>query len=73
MLDNMVMKSYEYLMQDTFNRIKGGKITDENFKPYTEEFIKKILQYFENKEEYEKCKTISDFLNIRFNHDLNYK
>ncbi len=73
MLDNMVMKSYEYLMQDTFNRIKEGKITDENFKPYTEEFIKKILQYFENKEEYEKCKTISDFLNIRFNHDLNYK
>lgn len=73
MINNLVLKSYEYLMQDTLDRIISGKVSDEKFKPYTEIFIRKVMKYFEDKEEYEKCKILSDFINTRFNHDLNYK
>jgi len=72
MVEKLVIHSYDYLMNDAFDRIKSGKHYDEKFKPYNEEFVKKIVYYFENKEEYEKCKTLIDFINIRFNHDKNY-
>jgi hypothetical protein len=72
MVDGLVLRSYDYLMNSTFDRINNGKHFDEKFKPYSEVFIKKIVSYFENKEEYEKCKILTDFINIRFNHDKNY-
>ena len=73
MVDKLVLHSYDYLMNDTFKRIESGKHFDEKFKPYTEELVNKIVKYFEDKEEYEKCKTLIDFIDIRFNHDKNYK
>ena len=72
MIDMLVMKSYDYLMQDVMTRIEKGKHYDDNFKSYSEDFIRKVINYFESKEEYEKCKTLIDFINIRYNHDLNY-
>lgn len=72
MIDKLIMKSYDYLMRESFNRIKSGKNYDVNFKPYDREFINKMILYFENKEEYENCKTLVDFSNIRFDHKLNY-
>lgn len=72
MTDRLVMRSYEYLMRESLNRIKDGKNYDVNFKPYSREFIDKMILYFESKEEYENCKTLVDFLNIRFDHNLNY-
>ena len=72
MTDKLVMKSYEYLMRESFNRIKDGKNYDVNFKPYSMEFIKKMISFFEEREEYENCQTLSKFLDIRFDHNLNY-
>jgi hypothetical protein len=71
-MSELVIKGYEYLMSDCYNRIKSGKPFDVNFKPYTKEFTTKVLKYFEEKEEYEKCKTLVDFINIKFNHELGY-
>lgn len=73
MTEVLVLRSYEYLMRDSLDRIKAGKNYDVNFKPYSKEFINKMIYFFEEREEYENCKTLVDFLNIRFDHNLNYK
>ena len=73
MIDKLTLKSYDYLMNSALIRIKSGKSFDEQFKPYTEDFIKKTIQYFESKEEFENCQILKEFINIRFDHDLNYK
>ena len=31
-----------------------------------------VLEYFEDREDYEKCQILSDFINSRFNHVTNY-
>lgn len=72
MINSLVLKSYDYLMNDAFERIRSGKHFDANFKPYSEEFIRKIILYFEKREEFEKCKTLVDFIDTRFNHNINY-
>lgn len=72
MLNDLVLKGYEHLMTDTYNRIELGKHFDMNFKPYKEDFIKKVIKFFEDSEDFEKCQTLMNFMNKRFNHDLNY-
>lgn len=71
-MDPLIIRSYDYLMNSTLERIEIGKCFDERFKPYKEDFIKNMISYFEDKEEYEKCKTLVDFIDERFNHDKNY-
>ena len=45
---------------------------DIKLKPYKKDFLEKVLFYFEEKEEFEKCMVINEFINKRFNHELNY-
>ena len=59
-------------MNSCFDRVKEGKYYDMSFNPYTMEFIDKIISYFEEKEEYEKCKVLLDFSKERFDHEKNY-
>jgi len=72
MREKLVKNGYSYIMNESFNRIKSGKPYDVNFKPYTKEFINKLLSFFEEEEEYEKCKTLCDYINIKLNHELGY-
>ena len=72
MLKDLTLKSYEYLMIETFKRIEENKHYDINFKPYSLKLIKNILNFLEEREEYEKCKILHDFMILR-NHELNYK
>ena len=44
MTEELTLKSYEYLMQDTYNRIELKKHYDLDFKPYTEKFLKKTMK-----------------------------
>lgn len=67
------MHSYNYLMNSSYDRINEGKFYNKNFKPYEKDFIKEMISYFENLEEYEKCKILLDFFNKRFNHENNYQ
>jgi len=59
-------------MDEVYQRISENKPFDINLKPYKESQIREVLEYFEEREDYEKCQIISDFLNIRFNHITNY-
>ncbi len=67
-----VLRSYDYLINDNYNRIKSGKDFDTNFKHYTKDFIKEMISYFEKGEEYEKCQILSKYLENRFDHEKNY-
>lgn len=51
MREKLVKNGYSYIMNESFNRIKSGKPYDVNFKPYTKEFINKLLSFFEEEEE----------------------
>jgi hypothetical protein len=72
MMDTIVMHSYSYLMNSSYDRINQGKFYDISFKPYTVDFIDKLIVYFEEREEYEKCKVLLDFSKERFDHEKNY-
>jgi DNA-binding SARP family transcriptional activator len=41
--------------------------------PYDEDFIERMIEFYEKSEEYEKCKYLLDFKNKRFNHNYGYK
>ncbi len=39
------LKSYDYLMHSSYQRIIDGKLFDENLKPYSKDFLEKVLNY----------------------------
>lgn len=61
------------VMNEIYQRILQNKPFDKNLKPYTREKLISTLLYFENIEEYEKCQSISGFIQNRFNHSVNFK
>lgn len=69
----MKLKSYDFLMQSTFDRIRVGKLFDTNFKPYSQDFLEKVLKYLQDKERYEDCSILQELISKRYNHDNNYK
>jgi hypothetical protein len=70
---SLELKSYNFLMQSTFDRVKEGKVFDNKLKPYSQDFLEKILKYLEDKEKYEECSLLKEIITNRFNHDKNYK
>jgi len=68
-----ILKTKDVLMKETFNSVKKGEVLDSNSKPYEEHFLKEVLQFFENIEEYEKCEIINNYIKNRFNHNVGYK
>ena len=66
------LRTLNSFMDEVYQRISENKPFDINLKPYKESQIREVLEYFEEREDYEKCQIISDFLNIRFNHITNY-
>jgi hypothetical protein len=66
------LKTLNSFMNEFYIRVSENKPFDVNLKPYKESQIRDLLEYFEAKEDYEKCQVISNFLNKRFNHISNY-
>ena len=67
------IKSYDQLILNSFSRIKDGFCFDENYQPYTKDFLQKVIEYFKEREEYEKCQLVKAILDKRFNHDDGFK
>lgn len=67
------LKSYDFLMQSTLERVKSGLFFDNTFKPYTVDFLLKMIGYFESQEKYEECQYIKSVIDNRLNHEKNYK
>lgn len=58
--------------EEIFIRISKGIPFDRNFKIYSKLQIQYLLHYYQSIEEYEKCQIIKNFIDLRFNHELNY-
>jgi hypothetical protein len=71
-MDKIVLHSYDYLINYFFERIQNGKLYDENLKPYNKEIFKNSINFFESKEEYEKCAILLSVYKKRFNHEKNF-
>jgi hypothetical protein len=69
----MGIKSYDNLMISSINRIKDGFYFDENYHPYTREFLDVMITYFKDKEDYESCQLLKNVIDKRFNHENGYK
>ena len=66
------LRTLNSFMNEIYQRVSENKPFDYNLKPYKESQIKEVLEYFEIREDYEKCQILSNFLNSRFNHTINY-
>ena len=66
---SLILKSLDTLMVSTYERLKKGLYFDPNLKPYRQDFIQKVLDYFEEKERYEECVIIREIIKNRFNHE----
>lgn len=66
------LKSYEFLILSAFDRVVSGKFYDINYKPYTKNFLQKIVKFLEKNERYEDCFLLSSIIYKRFNHNMNY-
>lgn len=66
------LKTLNSFMIEIYNRISKDKPFDDKLKPYKKSQIEEVLEYFEDREDYEKCQIISDFIKKRFNHVTNY-
>ena len=67
-----VLKSYDNLINSNFQRISNGKHFDEKFKLYDQKFLNEMIFYYQNREEYEKCQFILNYIKERFDHKKNY-
>ena len=38
---SLELKSYDFLMQSTFDRVKEGNVFDNKLKPYSQDFFRK--------------------------------
>jgi hypothetical protein len=64
------IKSVNY--ENDYDRlIKGERLSDSN-RPYTTDFIKELISYFEDLEEYEKCSNLILVIKKIENHNQNY-
>lgn len=65
------IKSNDTRMYTAYERISKGTYLDNELKPYTRKFIKEVIDYFEKKEEYEKCTTLQKALSD-IEHEKNF-
>jgi hypothetical protein len=56
-----------------FNRIMSGKPYGESLKLYSKKYMMSVVKLLEEDEEYEKCRILLEYINNRFDHELNYK
>jgi hypothetical protein len=68
----MQIKSYDNLIISSFSRIKNGFYFDENYHPYTREFLNSMVDYFLSFEDYESCHILKELIDRRFNHENGY-
>lgn len=55
-----------------YNRLVQGERLNVLNRPYTTEYIKDLIFYFEELEEYEKCSTLIKVIKKIENHNFNY-
>ena len=52
------IKSNDTRMHEAYDRISNGKPFDEKLIPYTVNFLRDMIKYFEEREDFERCHKI---------------
>ena len=68
MIDYFTSNLLSLPQEEEFRRIKGGESISSINIPYTTEYIKKLIEYFELVEEYEKCQFLLGYKINRESH-----
>ena len=55
-----------------YQKILSNKKLDFTLKPFTSDYLTKMINYFADSEQYEKCKVVKDFKDRMLNHEINY-
>ena len=71
-VEYLINSAFESQMQNNFNRIKEGKRLDIQNIPYNMEYLKNMINFYSEREEYEKCEITLSFMNMILDHDKNY-
>ena len=69
----IVLKKIKMRAENVFERITNGILYNRNLKVYTKDYLQGIVKELEEQEMFEKCIKLNEFINKRFNHELNYK
>lgn len=51
----------------------SGKPYNKSLKLFSKRYLENLVTSLEEDEEYEKCSILLEYINIRFDHELNYK
>lgn len=51
----------------------SGKPYGKSLKLYSKKYMMNVVKLLEEDEEYEKCRILLEYINNRFDHELNYK
>lgn len=71
-MSEIIKKVKSIAYNQDYNRLVQGKRLNVLNRPYTTEYIKDLIFYFENLEEYEKCSTLIKVIKKIENHNFNY-
>ena len=52
------LRTLNSVMNEVYNRISQNKPFDKTLKPYKKSHIDEVLEYFEDREDYEKCQIL---------------
>ena len=58
---------------NVYNRCMIGKPYTDDFKIYSKNYLLKVLSKLEECDEFEKCISLKEFIDIRFDHKGNYQ
>lgn len=72
-MNSIKLIPFEYVINDTYERIINNKPYDDKLKPYSVDFLELILEGLIEREEYMKCQVIHDFMKTRYDHISNYE
>ena len=57
---------------EVFDRCMSNKPYTTDFRIYTKKYLQKIVKELEQIDEFEKCIKLIQFIDKRFDHELNY-
>lgn len=57
---------------EVFDRCMSNKPYTTDFRIYSKRYLQKVVKELEQIDEFEKCIKLNQFIDRRFNHELNY-
>ncbi len=73
MMAMIIQENLDYVMQEDFDRIRKGLRHNPLMETYTTDYVDIIIDYYKDREEYEKCSSLLNAKNKILDHDANYR